>query len=338
ELGDKERNVYKAICDYYIIQFLPNCIKEKTEAISTLALENDLKSTSTRIIIPGFKNYLNDKLDSDNEENSTDLSKLVPGTYSSNFISDLVEEKETKPLTRYTEASLLKDMTSISKYVFDPKIKKLLKEKDKGKKGESGGIGTSATRANTIERLLELGFIERKGKNIISTQKGRDLIRISPMDLKNPTLTAEWWVIQEEIINGTKTEEDLYKSVIDNFIKFKNSNPEIPILSSNIQKEVIGKCPKCGGNIYEGITKEKKKNYYCGNYKEGCMFKMYETMNHYQDKFKLTKSKIKSLLENKDVAFKLTEKNGKISEVYLKIKINGNYVNFEKVGYVNTKK
>lgn len=339
ELGDKERNVYKAICDYYIIQFLPNCVKEKTEATSTLVLENDLKSTSTRIIIPGFKNYLNDKLDSDNEENSTDLSKLVPGTYTSNFISDLVEEKETKPLTRYTEASLLKDMTSISKYVSDPEIKKLLKEKDKGKKGESGGIGTPATRANIIERLLELGFIERKGKNIISTQKGRDLIRISPMDLKNPTLTAEWWVIQEEIINGTKTEEDLYKSVIDNFIKFKNSNPEIPILSSNnVEKEVIGKCPKCGGDIYEGVTKEKKKNYYCGNYKEGCKFKLYENMKHFQNELKLTKVKVKNLLSNKDVAFKLTSKGGKEYEAYLKIKINGDFVNFEQTGYVNTKK
>ncbi|MBC2857033.1 DNA topoisomerase III [Cetobacterium sp. 2A] len=330
ELGDKERNVYRAICDYYIIQFLPNCIKEKTEAYTTLVLENDLKLTSTRIIISGFKNYLNDKLDSDNEETLSDLSKLVSGIYTSNFISDLIEEKETKPLTRYTEASLLKDMTSISKYVSDPEIKKLLKEKDKGKKGESGGIGTSATRANIIEKLLDLEFIEKTGKNIVSTQKGRDLIRISPVDLKNPTLTAKWWTIQEDIINGNKTKDDLYNSVIENFIKFKNSNPEIPILTSNnkTEKEIIGKCPKCGGNIYEGLTKEKKKNYYCGNYKEGCKFKMYEEMSHFKDKIKLSKSKVKNLLLNKVVAFKLT---GKESETNLKLKLNGDYVNFEEI-------
>lgn len=71
-----------------------------------------------------------------------------------------IEKKQTKPRPYYTMTTLLKDLNSVAKYVSDERIKKLLIEKDKDKKGESGGIGTPATRSNHIKTLIEREYIE----------------------------------------------------------------------------------------------------------------------------------------------------------------------------------
>lgn len=101
---------------------------------------------------------------------------------------------------------------------------------------------------------------------------------------------------------------------------------------STLEREVIGYCPKCGAPIYEG-----EKNFYCSN--QECRFALWKEMKHFSNTLKITKAKAKALLSGKGMAaFKLVSKAGKEYEAYLAIKLNGDYVNFEQVGFVNRKK
>jgi DNA topoisomerase-3 len=103
-------------------------------------------------------------------------------------------------------------------------------------------------------------------------------------------------------------------------------------------KEIIGKCPKCGKNIYQGKTKTDKINYYCEGYKEGCKFTLWQDSKHFSNSVKITKTKAKQLLKKDGKAvFKLKSKAGKEYEGYLKLKVNGDYVNFEVAGFPEQK-
>lgn len=340
DMTDEERNIYTAIANYYIIQFLPKLIKEKTEAEITFLNTEKLKATSTKVLDYGFKFFLNDRTEDDEIVETTDLSKLYGGEYEVGIVDHEIKKRETSPPKRYTEGTLLQDMASISKYC-NEETKKILREKDKEKKGESGGIGTPATRSNCIKELINRGYIEVKGKNIISTEKAREFLKILPEELKQPDLTAQWWLIQEEIKENREKPSKLILSVLNTvstIISREYPKVDYTLNSEVNSKEVIGKCPKCGGDIHEGKTKEGKTNYYCGNYKEkNCKFKLSEEMKHFHNPIKITKTKAKNLLKEKPVEFKLTSKAGKDYEAYLKLKISGDFINFEQTGYVEKK-
>ena len=148
---------------------------------------------------------------------------------------------KTKPRPRYTMTTLLKDLNQVAKYVKNENIKKLLLEKDKDKKGESGGIGTPATRSEMIEKLIKGGFIEvsnDKKQNIQSTQLGKDLIKaVSPM-LSNPDMTALWFEYQKDIEKGAITKErfldDVLASIAKEIESIKQSNFDIKVAGARL--------------------------------------------------------------------------------------------------------
>ncbi len=88
--------------------------------------------------------------------------------------------------------TLLNDLTRVAKYVQNPKLRELLIEKDKGKEGEHGGIGTPATRDEILRNLLDKGFLLEKGKNIVSSEIGQQLYDALPDQAKFPDMTALW--------------------------------------------------------------------------------------------------------------------------------------------------
>ena len=334
--SEKERNVYQTIADFYLIQFLPPVLIEQTTVTLNLLDEEDFKRTSNKILELGYKAYLRDNLnDENNEENfDDDITSLIEGEYSVSIIDTHIDEKLTSPPKYYTEGAIIKDMCSISKYVTDSQIKELLKSKDKGKKGENGSIGTPATRAGIIKTLYDRGFIQKDKKVVKSTKLGRELISILPNIVTTPNLTALWWAKQENIKDGSLSVNKFLKEVLDD-IKNVLATEHKSITSVISQdKESFGLCPVCGKEIYKGQTKEKKSNYYCSGYKDGCNFQLYQEMKHYQNILKLSDSIVKKLLKNEPVEFQLTNsKTGKEYTGKLKIKINNvngkNYINFE---------
>lgn len=328
KLSEYERNVYLSICKYYLIQFLPKAKKEKTNLVIDLNNGEAIKAVSTVVIKKGYRAIFSEA----KKEISTPLSELNSGKYSGSVINPSIEEKETKPPSRYTKASLNEDMTQISKYVKDKRIKELLLSKDKDKEGEKGSIGTSATRSGIIENLIKRGFLQEKGKTIISTPLGRELYRILPDEIKKADMTAEWWQIQEKIQKGELPYTELTNSVY-NTMKFiiENAN-KYPLINHNIvpkkDDNVVGKCPRCGGNIIEGNT-----NYFCSNWKEKqCKFIIWKkNKSPLFAKITITKSMAKKLLNNQIIksnnfvskdgkkftaAFKLKDKNSQYGAEY----------------------
>ncbi len=321
KLSEAEKNVYLAICKYYIAQFMPKAKKEQTNLSIELGNGEAIKAVSTVIIEQGYRSIFNEA----EKDKASNLSKIPEGIYSGKITDTDIAEKETKPPSRYTKASLNEDMTCISKYVKDPKIKQLLLSKDEGKEGERGSIGTSATRSGIIESLVKRGFLREDGKKVISTALGRELYRILPDEIKKADMTAEWWSIQEEIQNGTVNYNKLIDSVYDTIKHIVTNVDNYPVVNSSIiaiKKKggaVIGKCPRCGGDIVE-----TKTGFCCSNWKEptNCKFNIWKkSKSPLFAKTTFTAATVKKLLSGQSVKMKkLVSKTGKEFEAEVKMK------------------
>ena len=295
KLTQEEANVYEIICLYYLIQFMPACIKEKTKIFVPVNFQGEnigeLELTETKILSPGFLSLLNTD-DSKEEVESSSVCELPEGTYKGNILECSISKNETKPPKRYTQTSLYDDMTKISKYVDDPKIKKLLLEKDKGKKGENGSIGTSATRAEIIKKLIDRGFIEerKEGKRnvLVTTDKGRNFYRMLPDSVKKADTTALWWVVQEDIKKGVCSHKHLTSMVLDTVkeVIMAPLSSEVSVADFSQQSKVICQCPSCKGDIVSG-----KFGPYC---KEKCGFRLSQVFGK-----KVTEKQYISLCEGK---------------------------------------
>ena len=315
QLLPDERRVYEEICRYYIMQFLPPIRKRQLSAVIKTEY-GDLRATSTYVLDEGYKKYFTpEKEESAEDEENDSRFDLPKGTYPINLISSEIQEKETNPPKRYTQASLIRDMTSIAKYVQDKEIKDILKKKDKDKKGENGSIGTSATRSQIVETLIKRRYVEMKGKNIISTQLGKDFYHLLPEEIKKPDLTAKWWVIQEDIKEGNADVKTLVDSVLEAFVPHLNKNYSHLRVSGEVEidddRPAVGICPVCGNKIVEN-----SKGFGCVNYRNGCKFALWKEDRFFQSIEKeLTLPMAEKLLKDKYCLVKIHEQEQEVIKV-----------------------
>ncbi len=313
KLTEAERNVYLAVCKYYMAQFLPKAVKDKRKLIAPIDGEADLIAYSTKVIKQGYLAIFKET----KPEDMSELSDINDGKYDGRSVNPNIEEKETKPPSRYTKATLNEDMTRIAKYVTDPKIRQMLLDKDKDKKGENGSIGTSATRSSIIDGLIEKGYITEDGKKLISTELGRELYRILPDEIKQADLTAKWWSIQEDIKTGEKSPKALTDNVFETIKDIlKNSYPSVnqAVMTKHITSKyhsVIGTCPICGGNVIE-----TEKAFGCSNWREplSCRFTIWKQQRGILENVTITEPMAKKLLEGKQV--KMKKVKGKDNETF----------------------
>lgn len=319
------RNLYLAICKFYMVQFMPPAVKKKSRLEVALQDGGKLVSTSTLVLDEGylalFKKRGAEDASQDEDTELTSLSALTPGTYFGTVADVGIQENETRPPTRYTQVTLNEDMTRISKYVKDPEIKKLLLDKDKDKKNENGSIGTDATRSGIIKDLITRGFMEEKGKSkhLSPTPLGKELIRILPDEAKKPDITGLWWAIQDDITHGDATPEDLTHNVLELVerivhTQYPHIDPSV-VPQKDTQKvfnrEILGTCPWCGCPV---IEMKDGKGYSCIGWKEGCTFKIWASYqkNRLFQNVHFTKANVKALLSGKTVNMSnLLNKDGK---------------------------
>ncbi|MGL5780799.1 DNA topoisomerase [Cetobacterium sp.] len=302
KLDDKQRNIYTVISNFYISQFLPNLIKEETRAATKILETLDLSTTSTKVLDYGFKNFLNEKLDEEQDNETSVLSSLYSGKYEFKFGANEIKEKETTPPKLYTEGTLLNDMSRISVYVEDKELQKILKERDRDKKGENGGIGTPATRSSIIKNLFLAGYVILQGKNIIPTELGIKYFEYLPEELKKADLTAKWWVIQEEIIQNQSEPIKLILNVLETVSTIISKDyRKMDYTGNNEGKNIeeLGKCPLCGKNVFES-----KISYYCEGYKNDpkCNFTIWK--ENKATNSKISESQAKNLLVGKNIIVK----------------------------------
>ena len=248
-------------------------------------------------------------------------SGLLPGTLSfsegQTFDSPTakVTEHDTTPPKPHNEASLLSAMERAGNEETDPDA-------------ERRGLGTPATRAAVIEKLVKGGFVERKGKQLIPTKDGINLVSVLPEALTSPKLTAEWENNLTQIAKG-KADPDAFMGGIEEMAKgLVKSYPFLSDEKKDLfkpERAELGKCPRCGSPVYEG-----KKNYYCSS--RECAFTMWKNDRFFEERKVTFSPKIASALlkDGKAAVKKLySPKTGKTYEgTVLLADTGGKYVNY----------
>lgn len=301
-LSDTERKVYQAIADRYLMQFMPP--KHEIEHKSEIELQNgSIRHIERELKEPGYSVIEG----ADNVLTQKDgKTFLAPGKHSAQILEVRVEERTTKPPKPYTEGSLISDMSRISRYVEDVRISDLLKKKDEGKKGEHGGIGTTATRAAIIEELKRQRYIEERGGKIRSTELGQRFYNMIPPEIAKADTTATWWLIQQEVQAGRADKN----AVMDAVVKVFNAHKDTAYAGAALpgsEKKVLGICPLCGKEVY---LNRHKTGCYCsgavfekdasGNItNSGCQF----SINAWCKKH-FSESQLKRLLDGKTIHVK----------------------------------
>ncbi|EAH9403143.1 DNA topoisomerase III, partial [Campylobacter jejuni] len=278
QLTQDELVVYNLIAKRFIIQFF-HPREYQTTTINLEVNQRIFTATQNKTTKSGFRslwqNVDSEEEQENNENDINDLSILKNGDIAKCSLIQ-IEKKQTKPRPYYTMTTLLKDLNSVAKYVSDERIKKLLMEKDKDKKGESGGIGTPATRSNHIKTLIEREYIEvsKDKKQIIkSTKKGRDLIKLSPKSLITPDMTALWFEQQKMIeISELRREqflEEITKEVISEIQRI-DKNQEFKILDNENKPKI--QCPQCNKGFLQRIKSKNGNSWWwgCSEFKQGC--------------------------------------------------------------------
>lgn len=205
-------------------------------------------------------------------------------------------EKETKPPLPYNEATLLTAMENAGKNTDDEQLKEKMKEY---------GLGTPATRAAIIERLIEVGYIHRKGKALIPDIKGKQLISIVPEEMRSPVTTGKWEKGLGSIAKGNMQAEKFMASInryvyyLVGFAAEKSANIQIEDTKKRKKRsqraKSFGKCPICGGDVLEN-----SKAYYCAGWKNGCKFTLWKnSLERYG--VPMTDKLVKELLTDKTV-------------------------------------
>lgn len=231
-----------------------------------------------------------------------------------------MEEGKTTPKKHFTEDTLLSAMETAG-------------AEDMPEDAERKGLGTPATRAATLEKLVSAGFVQRKKKQLIPTEKGKNLIAVLPDNIKSPILTAEWESMLKQVEHGELSATSFMDQIADmsrTLVK-EHTTPEERFAdlfpsSRGTAHEAVGVCPRCGAPVYEG-----KKGFFCDN--RECSFALWKDNRFFSSKKKsITKSVAAALLKEGRISMSglYSEKTGKTydAEVILD-DTGGKYVNFK---------
>ena len=227
-----------------------------------------------------------------------------------------VTEHFTSPPRPYTEDSLLAAMENAGK-------------EDIPEDAERRGLGTPATRAAIIEKLVSGGFVERKGKNLIPTKAGVNLVTVLPELLTSPKLTADWEQRLNEVAKGQASPEDFMDGIEAMAAELVRKYSHISEDGQKLfqpEKETVGLCPRCGKQVYEG-----KKNFACSD--RACQFVMWKNDRFWTSRRKeMTRKMAADLLKKGRTSVKgmWSEKKGSTYDaVVILDDTGGKYVNFK---------
>jgi DNA topoisomerase III len=172
--------------------------------------------------------------------------------------------KETQPPRRFTDASLLAAMETAGKDVEDPELREAMKD---------SGIGTPATRAAIIERLIDVGYVEREGRSLVATEKGINVIKfLGEHALTSPSLTGDWEHRLGRIEEGEESRERFMHDIAA-FARETVGELDAKLKEVRIPRANLGPCPVCGRDIVEN-----RKGFSCWSREDpGCGFVIWKS-------------------------------------------------------------
>ena len=336
KLTPKENNVLKLIMIRMIAALSGKKVYDETKLEITLDNQKDIFKATGRIIIDEGWTLVErtlsakpaaqqDEVKAEDKEDKEDDQQILTGIALNQRVHlDKINilEKKTTPPKPYTEATLLTAMEKASREIDD----KSLKESMKGK-----GLGTPATRAGIIEKLITVGYVERRKKNLYPTQQGIMFIQLVPESIRQVEMTAQWELQLQEICDGKGNPEQFMQEIRQYVIQTVSENNSLENVQAVSRKgtlrRVVGKCPKCGQNVIES-----DKSFYCDGFRmeHKCNFSLWKNNKYLQARgITLTADMASELLSTgKMQVNNLTSKAGKQYNAIFYMEPGEQYVNF----------
>jgi DNA topoisomerase III len=259
-MGQDELKVYDLVAKRFLAVFHPEAVYQRTR-VETTVVENIFRTSGRRLIEAGWKGVYGEEADAPRGEDDSGGDQLLPKldqgeTVQTQSVDSI--RKETQPPRRFSDASLLAAMETAGKEVEDAELREAMKD---------SGIGTPATRAAIIERLVDVGYVEREGRSLVATEKGIQVIRLlNGHPLTSPELTGSWEHRLGQIEQGAASRE----AFMGDIAKFTGETvQELDKLKGvRIERAKLGPCPICGREITEN-----RKGYSCWSREDpGCGF------------------------------------------------------------------
>jgi DNA topoisomerase-3 len=259
-MGQDELKIYDLVAKRFLAVFHPEAVFERTR-VETTVRENIFRTSGRRLIEPGWKAVYGEEAAAERPDDDSGGDQLLPKLEQGERVDTRSVEflrKETQPPRRFSDASLLGAMETAGKEVEDAELREAMKD---------SGIGTPATRASIIERLVDVGYIEREGRALVATEKGIQVIRLlNGHPLTSPELTGSWEHRLSQIEHG----EDTRPAFMHDIANFTTETvQELDKLKGvRIERAKLGPCPICGREITEN-----RKGYSCWSREDpGCGF------------------------------------------------------------------
>jgi DNA topoisomerase-3 len=275
DLPPDEARIYDLVARRFLAVFFPPARFENTTVVTVVNGETFL-SRGRVVLEAGWRRLYPDGVGGKKEKESPVLPPVSVGQEWS-VAKVAIKESETKPPPRYSESALLGAMETAGKFVEDEELRQAMKD---------SGLGTPATRAATIERLIKVGYLVREKKALVPTEKGRALIGLlSESPLSSPELTARW---EERLARMEGGDEDRAR-FMDDIGSFATALVEevrtregekVAVLEKpggnggGAGNVPLGSCPKCGVPVVE-----TKKSYGCSAWKSGCKFAIWKNIS-----------------------------------------------------------
>lgn len=315
-----ERNLFLLVCCKLLCAAAEPYVYETVTATfdcgghSFTAKGKHILSEGWREIDRIFRSSLKEK-QADEDGEGGDLPDFTEGQAFENVEASITEHF-TSPPKPYTEDTLLAAMERAG-------------AEDIPDDAERKGLGTPATRAAVIEKLVAAGFVERKGKSLIPTKAGINLVTVLPEPLTSPMLTAEWEQRLTAIAKGEADPGGFLDGIRDMVRELVKTYSQISEDGQKLfapEKEVIGVCPRCGKPVYEG-----KKNFFCSD--RACGFVLWKNDRFWTSRKKeLTKKMAANLLKKgrTNVKGMWSEKKGAAYDAAVILDdTGGKYINFK---------
>jgi DNA topoisomerase III len=267
DLSAKHRNVYDLVARRFLSIFLLAEVRDDTTAIIELG-QHSFRALDSITKEFGWT-VLSTQPEPDEKKAGDEIQRLPPLSQGQNVSKRAAQLKEgrTTPPKPYDDAGLLTAMKNAGQEIDDEDLAAYLKQ---------SGLGTPATRAAIIEKLIAVGYVERRKKSLFPTEKGKSLINQVHPTLKDVALTASWEQQLANIQDGT-TPANVFAAAITQFIQ--HIFPEIiatrPAMAALPNPNVYGPCPKCK----TGTVRKTIKGAGCSRFKEGCNFSIWGQIN-----------------------------------------------------------
>jgi DNA topoisomerase III len=260
KMGSDEARIYDLVVKRFLAAFHPEAVFERTR-IETTVVDHIFRTSGRVLLVAGWKSVYGDEADRGEKEDDSGGDQLLPSLEQGESVETRSVEslrKETQPPRRFTESSLLGAMETAGKDIQDADVREAMKD---------SGIGTPATRAAIIERLIQVGYLEREGRALHATDKGVQVISLlGEHELTSPELTGKWEKRLSEIEHGTDTRP----AFMNDIVKFTTDTvAELDKLKGvKIERANLGPCPICGRDVIEN-----RKGYSCWSKDDpGCGF------------------------------------------------------------------